>query len=100
MPIHVDTPVPGVPFDPAAFRIRGWLWLEDKHPEIVSVEAHDREVLLGETSAAGFHERADVNARYGLVAGTLTGFEFPARHPTAGPHETFTLTIRARLRDG
>ena len=87
MPIHIDAPVPGVVFDPAAFRVRGWLWLEDKHAEIAAVEAHDRAILLGELGAAEFRERADVCAKYGLPAGTRTGFEFPARHPSAAPHE-------------
>jgi SAM-dependent methyltransferase len=100
MPVHIDTPVPGVLFDPADFRIRGWLWLEDQHGEIAAVEARAGETLLGEAGIAGFHERADVNAKYMLPPGTRTGFEFPARHPTAAPHEPFELSIRARLRDG
>ncbi len=100
MPVHIDTPVPGVLFDPAAFRIRGWLWLEDRHGEIASVEARAGETLLGEVGVTDFHERADVNSKYALPAGTRTGFDFPARHPTAAPHEPFELSIRARLRDG
>lgn len=100
MPVHIDAPVPGVLFDPGDFRIRGWLWLEGRHAEIAAVEVRDGNILLGEITAAGFYERADVNAKYGLPSGTRTAFDFPARHPTALPHEPFQLVLRARLRDG
>ncbi|MSU48865.1 MAG: methyltransferase domain-containing protein [Opitutus sp.] len=100
MPVHIDTPVPGVLFDPADFRIRGWLWLEEKHGEIAAVEAHDGAMLLGAAAATGLQERADVISKYALPAGTRTGFDFPARHPTALPREPFELQLRARLRDG
>jgi SAM-dependent methyltransferase len=100
MPIHIDAPVPGVLFDPADFRVRGWLWLEQRHDQIAAVEALDRERVLGWAEVATFHERADVNSKYGLAPGTRTGFEFPARHPTALPREPFELLIRARLLDG
>src|SRR4051812_46820919 len=100
MAVHIDAPVPGIYFDPAEFRIRGWLWLEDRHAEITAVEAYDRDTFLGSASRTAFHERADVNAKYGLSPGTLTGFEFSARHPNAAPREPFELLLRARLRDG
>jgi SAM-dependent methyltransferase/uncharacterized protein YbaR (Trm112 family) len=100
MPIHIDAPVPGVLFDPADFRVRGWLWLEERQGEIAFIEALDRDVVLGKAGVADFHERADVNSKYGLAPGTLAGFEFRARHPHAAPREPFELTIRARLRDG
>lgn len=100
MPVHIDTPVPGVLFDPADFRIRGWLWLEGNHAEIAAVEAHDGTTLLGTAAVGEFHERADVISKYALPAGTRTGFDFPARHPTARPREPFELLLRARLRDG
>src|SRR4051812_24672027 len=100
MPVHIDSPVPGIFFDPAEFRVRGWLWLEAQHSEIVSVEACDGAHVLGEISASALAERADVNAQYGLPAGTRTGFDFAARHPTARPREPFELQLRAKLRDG
>ncbi|WP_414663855.1 methyltransferase domain-containing protein [Horticoccus sp. 23ND18S-11] len=100
MPIHIDEPTPGVLFDPGNFRIRGWLWLPEEQADFAAVEAHDGDILLGEISSATFQARADVNAKYGLAAGTRTAFEFSARHPTARPREPFALTIRARRHDG
>jgi ubiquinone/menaquinone biosynthesis C-methylase UbiE len=100
MPIHIDAPVPGIVFDPANFRIRGWLWLEENHPEIAAVEARDGDVLLGEVTIAAFHERSDVNAKYALPAGMRTGFDIPARHPTAQPGQNFEIHVRARFRTG
>ena len=100
MPVHLDAPVAGVPFDPADFRIRGWLWLEERQSEITAVEGLAGDLLLGEAPVASFHERPDVNTRYRLPAGTLTGFAFSARHPTAQPDEPFELTLRARRHDG
>jgi SAM-dependent methyltransferase len=100
MPIHIDAPVPGVLFNPGDFRIRGWLWLEGKHGEIARVEALDGQTVLGSAAVADFHERADVNAKYGIPAGTRTGFDFPARHPKAAPREPFELLIRVRRHDG
>ena len=100
MPIHIDAPVPGVLFNPVDFRVRGWLWLENRHDQIAAVEALDRNVVLGSAAVATFHERADVNSKYNLTPGTRTGFDFPAQHPTARPREPFELLIRARLRDG
>jgi SAM-dependent methyltransferase len=100
MPVHIDAPAAGISFDPAAFRIRGWLWLEGVHPDIAAVEACDGEMLLGTADVATLHERPDVNAKYNLPAGTRTGFDFPAHHPTARPHEPLELLIRARFRDG
>lgn len=100
MPIHIDTPAPGIYFDPASFRIRGWVWLEELHPKIAAVEANDGERLLGAAEITTFHKRHDVNAKYGVSAGIPLGFDFPARHPSAVPREPFQLLIRARLRDG
>jgi SAM-dependent methyltransferase len=100
MPIHIDAPVAGVLFDPAAFKVRGWLWLEERHGDVAAVEALDGNQLLGSAEVSTFHERLDVSSRYGLAPGTRTGFDFPARHPTARPREPFELLIRARLRDG
>ena len=99
MPIHIDAPVAGVLFDPGDFRVRGWLWLESTHDRIAAVEALDGDRVLGTMEVAAFHERADVNSKYGLPPGTRTGFDFPARHPNALPREPFELVIRARLRD-
>jgi SAM-dependent methyltransferase len=76
------------------------VWLADKHSEIAAVEAHAGTIPVGEAAAATLHERADITARHGLPAGTCTGFDFLARHPTARPREPFELQIRARLRDG
>src|SRR5262245_21407020 len=100
MPAHIDAPVPGTLFDPADFRIRGWLWLEDRHAEIAVVEARDRDTLLGAIAVAEFQERTDVTAKFSLPPGTRTGFEFSARHPNALPREPFELRISARMRDG
>ncbi len=100
MPVHIDSPVAGVLFDPADFRIRGWLWLEHKHGEISSVEAFDGATSLGTATADSFHVRADVNSKYALPAGTRTGFDIAAHHPTALPRKPFELTLRARMRDG
>src|SRR5688572_15669999 len=100
MPIHIDAPVPGVLFIPADFRIRGWLWLEEKHSDIAAVEALDGHMSLGSAPVADFHERADVNAKYDVPTGTRTGFDFPACHPKAAPREPFELLIRVRRRDG
>jgi SAM-dependent methyltransferase len=100
MPVHLDAPVPGVPFDPAGFQVRGWLWLEDHHADLAAVELRAGDVVLGEAAAATFFERLDVNAKYGLPSGTRTGFEFSARHPTARPGEPFELTLCARRHDG
>src|SRR5688572_15630383 len=100
MPIHVDTPVSGVLFKPKDFRIRGWVWLENEHASIATVEAREGELLLGEVPASAFHERPDVSAKYQLAAGTLTGFDIPARHPTAAPGQNFEIQIRVRLRTG
>src|SRR5687767_4297273 len=100
MPVHIDAPVAGAQIDPADFRIRGWLWLEADHGDIAAVEAYDHGTLLGELAAAEFHERPDVNAKYGLPAGTRTGFEFPSHHPTAAKGTPFDLHLRVRLRDG
>ena len=100
MPIHVDSPVPGVYFDPAKFRVRGWLWLGEEHGEIAAIEARDRDILLGSVTAEDLQERADVSAKYQLPPGTCTGFDFPARHPRAAPREPFELLIQARLRNG
>ncbi len=100
MPIHIDAPVPGVLFDPAGFRIKGWLWLGEEHANLAAVEARDGDTPLGDASAASFQARADVNAKYGLADGTCTAFEFPARHPTARPREPFALSIHARRKDG
>jgi ubiquinone/menaquinone biosynthesis C-methylase UbiE len=100
MPIHIDTPVPGVIFDPQGFRIKGWVWLENAHADIAAIEARDGEFLLGEVTSAALHERPDVSAKYQLAARTLTGFDIPAHHPAATPGQDFEVQIRARLRSG
>jgi SAM-dependent methyltransferase len=100
MPIHIDAPAPGALFDPADFRVRGWLWLGNQNLRVTTVEALDGTIVLGSGHADDFHERPDVNSEYGLPRGTRTGFEFPARHPTAKPREPFELLVRARLEDG
>src|SRR4051812_31995858 len=100
MPIHLDAPIVGVLFDPADFRVRGWLWLADEHERIASVEVYDGDVLLGQTAASTLQARQDVSAKYGLPADLRTAFEIAARHPTALPREPFALTIRVRRHDG
>ena len=100
MPIHVDAPVAGGVFDPKDFRIQGWVWLENEHASIAAIEARDGELLLGEVISSAFYARPDVSAKYQLAAGTLTGFDIPARHPTAAPGQNFEIQIRVRLRTG
>ncbi|MGH7943577.1 MAG: methyltransferase domain-containing protein [Opitutaceae bacterium] len=99
MPIHIDVPVAGEIFDPADFHIRGWLWLENEHANIAAIEARDGRTLLGELPSSALHERPDVSAKYQLAAGTLTGFDIPARHPAA-PDQDFEIQLRVRLRAG
>jgi hypothetical protein len=98
MPVHLDVPAPGMAFDPREFSVRGWLWLEARHPHLAAVEAWTGDVLLGECER--FHARADVNTKYALPVDTCTAFEFSARHPTAAPGANFELRLLARLRNG
>lgn len=99
MPASVDHPRPGVPFDPAEFWINGWLWLGDRHVELVAVEAWHGETKLGAIDAAAMFERPDVSAIYGIPPATRTGFAFSARYADA-PTRPFGLSFHGRLRDG
>jgi SAM-dependent methyltransferase len=98
MPIHLDVPAPGMEFDPHEFTVRGWLWLEDQHSDIAAVEAWTSHFFLGET--ASLHVRADVNAKYGLPAGTRTAFQINARYHYAAQNSNFDLRLHVRRRDG
>ena len=100
MAVHIDSPVAGVLFDPAEFRIKGWLWLETQQDDIATVEAYDGALLLGSAAAANLTERADVSLKYGLPTGTRTAFDFLAHHPHARPRELFVLELRTRTRAG
>ena len=99
MPAHLDHPQPGVPFDPVEFWILGWLWLPERHGEVVAVEAWHGETQLGAIPSAALFERPDVSAQLAIPAGTATGFAFAAHHLTAPTHP-FELSLCARLSDG
>ena len=98
MPACLDEPLAGTPVDPLCFFVRGWIWLEEAHPNLAAVEAWSGATLLGETCARC--DRPDVTAALGLPAGTRTGFELFAHHPAAEPGQSFAVELRARLRDG
>lgn len=100
MPVHLDDPSPGMAFDPKAFSIRGWVWLEERHPALVAVVATSGKFVLGEAVVSTFYERGDVSAKYKLPPGTRTSFDFPARHPGANPGDPLQLELRAKLNDG
>ncbi len=100
MPAHLDAPAPGAAFTPADFRVCGWLWLEAAPGDIVAVEVHADGLCLGAAAAGTWHERPDVSAKYGLPAGTRTGFEFSAHHPDARPDAVVELTLLGRRQDG
>ena len=95
---HLDEPVPATTVDPLCFFLRGWLHLGEPHAAIAAVEAWAGDTLIGETAA--LYERPDVTVAHGLPAGTRTGFEIFAHHPSATPGTSLAVTIRARLTDG
>lgn len=100
MPVHIDEPAPGMAFDPKAFSIRGWVWLEERHPALTGVVATSGKIVLGEADVSTFYERPDVSAKYHLPPGTRTSFDFSARHPEARLGDPFQLELRAKLKDG
>ena len=98
MPVHIDEPAPGMAFDPRRFFVRGWLWLEAGHADVVAVEIWSGEQRLGVHET--FQVRSDVNARYALPPELRTAFEFFASHPNATAGSQFDLEVRVQLRDG
>lgn len=98
MTAHIDEPAASSPVDPLCFLVRGWVWLDLLHPEILSVEAWSGDTLAGETRA--LYDRPDVSVAHGLAPGTRTGFELFAHHPGAKAGGELTVHITARLRDG
>lgn len=98
MPAHIDDPVSPATIDPLCFRIRGWIWLGERHEQVNALEAWSGGTFLGETRA--LYERPDVSAAHGLSPAARTGFEIFAHHPGVAPGGTIQLHIAARLRDG
>jgi SAM-dependent methyltransferase len=84
-------------FDPEAFQVSGWLWLERRHPEIAAVEVWSGEHVLGTTRTLA--ERGDVSARYELPGGLATAFAVQASAPRTGKGATLEIRIHARLRN-
>lgn len=100
MPVHIDDPAPGMAFDPKEFAVRGWVWLEERHPDLAGVVATSGKLVLGEADVSTFYERADVSAKYHLPPATRTSFVFTARHSQAKIGDPFQLDLRAKLKDG
>lgn len=98
MPANLDDPIASRDVDPLCFLVRGWVWLESTHTEIVALEAWSHETLIGET--ATLYSRPDVTNALALPGGTLTGFELFAHHPSMTPRASFPVQLRARLRNG
>ena len=99
MPVHIDDPSPGMPFDPKGFTVRGWVWLEAEHGLIAGVVVTCGNALLGQADVSTFYERPDVAAKYRLSPGTLTSFQFIARH-SVSTDDAFRLELRVRWHDG
>jgi SAM-dependent methyltransferase len=98
MPAHLDAPPPGSVVDPLCVPVRGWVWLGSVHADLVVVEVHCGEVLIGSTRA--LYPRPDVNTALSLPPDTRTGFEIFAHHAGFEPAGQFGLQVTARLRDG
>lgn len=94
----LDEPVNGAVVDPLCFFIRGWVWLETSHEQIVAIEAWSGSVRLGATRAQ--YERLDVTTALGLPDGTRTGFELFAHHGELAPGQPLVVELRVRLQDG
>ncbi len=93
----IDYPESGHPISPMRFNVRGWVWLEAEHGEVVAVEACDGDVTLGRAWA--LQARPDVTAALGLSAEVKNGFDFFADHAAQGVAQ-FEMSIRAVFRDG
>ena len=65
MPAHLDEPIAAAPVDPLCFLVRGWVWLEAAQADVIGLEAHVGDDLVGETRA--LYVRADVNAALALA---------------------------------
>lgn len=96
MPAVIDYPQNGRPVAPARFNVRGWLWLEKSHGEVVAVEACSGDQFLGR--AWNLQIRPDVTAALGLPREVRTGFDFFA--DAAIDAAEVDLSIVAVFRDG
>lgn len=98
MRAHLDDPALASLVDPLCFFVRGWVWLEAAHGDIVAIEARCGEVLVGETAA--LFPRPDVNVALNLPSTVRAGFELFAHHESPHFESILELTVHARMRDG
>jgi SAM-dependent methyltransferase len=98
MPAYLDDPPRDALVDPLCVWVRGWVWLDAQHADIVAIEAWCGGTLVGATRA--LQVRPDVAAALRLGASVRTGFELFAHVADFSPGQPLDLHVAARLRDG